>query len=534
MGKTRPVELGRRTGLLGLLVLGCLVLGGWVWVEDLAGAWDRATLDPQLEGCWQLREGGIGVSGFVDQELALFAKENDAYVWTKVDTFLGKVEPLIMGRVKTLRLGEQAFLVVPMDEEEGEDLVTTGTVIPYSLDGDTLRMFKFEDEAIWKAIEQKQVVGGTVDPEHAENVLFLIPMWLTTLDEETEAFLAELAKARRWREAGVYERVEDPEAAIARIGKYPGGKDTPRNTRVNINLSDLAYFAEGRTDMLLRHLCTSPAWRVTVEHDEIVCTRRWPVDREWYDSDDGISGWTVSYRSSGWPNQAAPTWTKAAPVFHIGPDREATAAHEDHWKDFKCVDAEAGEVQLNMERDDQSIRSTLAVGRGELWAWFRERTDQEARVCTRAALQMTEKLLAELRQGEAEAREKGYIAALLPSGAIRRGEPRMWLPETGMGGIYEILAWANPGADGEVYVKVFRVDTGQLLSADQMEDRGPELIGWSDDPAELFPYDSEVTVYEGGFDELYDARFELWFQPMDGSPARKLAETTANISGWER
>ena len=72
-----------------------------------------------------------------------------------------------------------------------------------------------------------------------------------------------------------------------------------------------------------------------------------------------------------------------------------------------------------------------------------------------------------------------------------------------------------------------------LLSADRITPRTMREIGWSNDGKSIFPYESEVTVYEGDWSHKYRARFEIWFRPSEGSEI-KLAEKERIINGWER
>jgi hypothetical protein len=61
-----------------------------------------------------------------------------------------------------------------------------------------------------------------------------------------------------------------------------------------------------------------------------------------------------------------------------------------------------------------------------------------------------------------------------------------------------------------------------------------EYLGWSDDPTEVFFYNTQITVHEGSWGVYYPARFELWFSPASGGPARKLLEKIYKIEGWQR
>ena len=100
-------------------------------------------------------------------------------------------------------------------------------------------------------------------------------------------------------------------------------------------------------------------------------------------------------------------------------------------------------------------------------------------------------------------------------------------------GIYLVNAAVGPSEPGFAFVKVFNVKTGKRLSEERMTPRSTRYLGWSTDGKTLFPYGSEVTVYEGDWSSTYEARFELWHRTSNGTE-KKVAEKTRLINGWER
>ena len=80
----------------------------------------------------------------------------------------------------------------------------------------------------------------------------------------------------------------------------------------------------------------------------------------------------------------------------------------------------------------------------------------------------------------------------------------------------------------------FNLETGARLSKESITRSSNEFTGWSKIASELFYYNTNITVYEGDWEHFFEARFELWFHPEDGSSERKLVETTRRICGWER
>jgi|GEM_PF-2641410 len=112
-------------------------------------------------------------------------------------------------------------------------------------------------------------------------------------------------------------------------------------------------------------------------------------------------------------------------------------------------------------------------------------------------------------------------------------EPQFGVNDGMQPGIFLVEAWVAPRAKGEAFLKVFNTKTGNRLSEERITPRSTRFIGWSRDGTELFPYNSEVTVYEGDWDHQYEARFELWHRSEQGLED-KLAETTRMINGWQR
>ena len=100
-------------------------------------------------------------------------------------------------------------------------------------------------------------------------------------------------------------------------------------------------------------------------------------------------------------------------------------------------------------------------------------------------------------------------------------------------GIYIVKAGLATKEKGIVYVKVFNSETNKRLSADRMTPRTTRELGWTENGESIFPYESELTVYEGDWSHKYKARFEIWFRPDNGDEI-KLIEKERIINGWER
>ena len=100
-------------------------------------------------------------------------------------------------------------------------------------------------------------------------------------------------------------------------------------------------------------------------------------------------------------------------------------------------------------------------------------------------------------------------------------------------GIYLLDAAVNPTAPGILYVKVFNTKSGERLSADRVTPASTRLAAWSEGGVTYFPYQSEITIYEGDWSTEFEARFELWHKDEFGHET-KLLETTRLVYGWQR
>jgi len=319
----------------------------------------------------------------------------------------------------------------------------------------------------------------------------------------------------------------------------PAATSPPVQTTVpvTVSLPDLQYFAQGATHVLLRQLRASPAWRVGLEPggDDIVCAYR-----------------PVAFDNERIPPLPCGVWddpnggyVTVSPSFEITKKDNLLQQLGVHGEVLTAVGPLAGTVPLEVEGDvptywdasDYGLESCLAVGESSLWFVFFERSPRTDRIYTRQALEWLGRFLKQARQSESQISRRGYTPSLMWADGIRHGRPSLRVEDGLQGGIYWVVGWVNPGEPGYTYVRIFDLTHGVALSEDQychQREQLCELTGWSGDPDELFLYETEVTVYKGGFHDFFDARFELWSHPDNGAPDRKLVETVKRVSGWQR
>ncbi len=495
-----------------------------IWVDDLGDHWDKGIVDPELEGDWKTLE-------YIGSEYVSFLTCQDHYIYHRVSECQNL--PSLKQSAKTVLLNNHKFLMCLSDTDE-HSKQRSGVLYRYTLADDVLTFSEYlgELEPLWQAIERNQMTATLPQYRHgAEN--WSLPI-IRKLNEETSAFVIALADKQDWYEVERCERVGKLDTPLSILSLHLATTKSPPGTLLSISLPDLKYFAEGKTEILLRQLQASPEWKVFQERGEAVCYKRERTNGKWRVSLNG-------YRSFFLPQGFLCT----RPLFRFAREGGGPFRREYNRGWLTTADPLEGEIQLNVDTSTSpEKRSYLAVGQKDLWFEFLERSPYERRPYTYIALQWLEEFLNDIRTAESEIRQTGFAAELLPPDAIGRGKPTVYLtnwredyePERDnlSGGGYDIFAWVNPGEPGYVYLKVFSLETEERLSEDDVTPESNELIGWSKDPDTLFFYNSHIMVYEGGFDTHYDARFELWFHPSDSGPEKKLVETTRNITGWER
>jgi len=130
--------------------------------------------------------------------------------------------------------------------------------------------------------------------------------------------------------------------------------------------------------------------------------------------------------------------------------------------------------------------------------------------------------------------KKTWSRELLPANSRRAGKPVLNLYKGFQPGIYDTEGWVNPGEPGTIYLRAYEVTRKTRLSEGRLYESSNERVGWSENPEELFLYNTNITIYEGDWGQPYAARFELWFKPESGSAERKLMERNFKIEGWQR
>ena len=543
-------------------------IDGCIPIDDLGDCWEKGIIDPNIDGHWKQ----LGVQFRSEDTYLSFVKSGNHYILeTNVAAFIPEDVPKVGIHTKTLILGKHKFLMFDVQqyykdvnkaslesalktaEDMGENFSQEdfhkmtpeqkapfkGALQRYKVKTGDLILYTLNKSVLYKAIEEGEV-KGTLPKENSR----MVPK-ISKLDKETIRFILSIIEdPNSWKQPIRYKRIENLEEALKESKTYPATKDTLKNTEMSINLPELKYFAEGKTHILLYHLQASPEWKVFIEGQRMICYRRKWKYGQW---NDDYAGYYSEYldedsksEDDWFPiddlDRTAPmnerNWQQMRYLFRFEKEPfgyHATWAKAPH---VMTVDPLSGRINLKLKSSGQGIESYIAIGQPNLWFECFEQTWHEPRKKTRNALKLLQELLRGIRESEKEIEENGYASKLLPPGSVKKGNPTIEVKLNYSDKDYfdySAYAWVNSGAQGHVYLKVFNLATKKYLSEKQTGWPIKEYIGWSKNQGSLFLYNNRIGVRSETLVLPFDARFELWFHPDDGSPERKLLETTRKI-----
>ncbi len=271
------------------------------------------------------------------------------------------------------------------------------------------------------------------------------------------------------------------------------------------NLPGLSASFQDKQELLERYLASSPAWRVFDERGARYATRRWKM----------AGGWR--FEMHGYYS-----------VFDVKPEQPHTVELPDFqtrctlglsgrpWVNFKNDATEFATGQataIELSERFEKHNSLSLISAGELLVEVFEQTRKKERSLTKMTLRIIEEEAADIL----DAKDWGALVKSLPSGSIRHAEPEFQLCQPGEPGVFDSVAWLNPGEPGTTYLKAFEVAKGTPLSVAKLRRYGNERVGWSEDSNELFFFNTHFSITEGDWGKPYAARFELWFNPIRAS-----------------
>ncbi len=283
-----------------------------------------------------------------------------------------------------------------------------------------------------------------------------------------------------------------------------------------LDLKILDQFGGTNRQRLIQHLAASPRWFVTEDRGRPYAYRRLLTDGQFQNTLNGY--YSGSAIREGLHFQVRIVIGFNGPVYAEPFATTLTRAK-----------ADSRNVNLSVTDDtrhSQGKESYLVVESAGAAVEIFEQSGVWDRPATRLAL-------AEIKRELESALRPAPLSAEIAANADSK-TTQIELAKGMQGGIYFVRAFVNPGESGKAYLKVFEATKNKPLSTSRIKDRSTARTGFSSNSAERFPYQCEMTIYEGGWGAYYPARFELWFAPDSGKPERKLAERIFRVEGWQR
>jgi hypothetical protein len=310
----------------------------------------------------------------------------------------------------------------------------------------------------------------------------------------------------------------------------------PPEAKLNLSDQTLNQFGDHNKEALFRYLASSPRWEVryNVRNGQSYAVRReknqhgayFTTLHGYYTSMDFISSDFDNY----FQKRTALSFDKPA---LNEPKTEAYVGES--------------EVQVRVEHPSSGspgYSSNMGVYSGSLYLDIYEQSNDLTR---RISQEIFDDVSEELRVvlDNIESVEKTgllpegspyYKPAITPSFNVT--EASLWgrnevSEDVLAGGIYYLSGNVCPKTKGKVYAKVVNLKDNSLMSSEEVRRSSIIYTGWSSNGGVCFPYHSQISVYEGGFDARHKVRFELWHQDEKGKE-EKLIECVKTISGWER
>jgi hypothetical protein len=288
-------------------------------------------------------------------------------------------------------------------------------------------------------------------------------------------------------------------------------QSTAAQSQLPLGIPSLAKLRAEHPALLDRYLASHPAWRVYEEAGSRFAVRRWMNGKRWAMAENGLQSLdddqqvrcrtSVAFSGKPWNPQVQ-----------------------------RIAKGVLADIKAEAVNGSDLWKSEVIVPEADLLVEMLEQTHLAERRMTPTAFAMMEREFITLLNSTDWAQASHHLTA----GGIETGTPFIELRQGQQAGSYHTEIRCNPAAAGKVYLKAFEVGSEKPLSADALKSATNEWIGWSDDAKQQFLAASHLTIQEGDPGLLYSARFEVWFQPDDGRPERKLLDRTFLIQGAAR
>ncbi|MFN3165526.1 MAG: hypothetical protein ACE37H_00515 [Phycisphaeraceae bacterium] len=162
------------------LLAACLFAVGCIPVKNVEKAWNSSKADNELVGLWT--QEGDGKVGFVKTDKDFLVTSGTSGLEGGCRSIETNGHKYLI--VASLRAAVLGFEHVDADSKEG-------TLMRYKIDGDTLKMYTYDEGRLKVAIEDKKVPGEIDENDSAQ---------LTELDAATIKWLGEIGDGPGWDE----------------------------------------------------------------------------------------------------------------------------------------------------------------------------------------------------------------------------------------------------------------------------------------------------------------------------------------------
>lgn len=302
---------------------------------------------------------------------------------------------------------------------------------------------------------------------------------------------------------------------------YGGPLSQPEAARIDVPAEPLTRFDRESRDILFRYLAGNPRWEIRQGRGLKYAVRREKVDGKY---ETTLNGFYSGYDGGTfWQTRVLIAFDKP---YSFGLDRGNITRARPGAKDVAVIieGTHAGTPGQSSYVIIEGDHINLEI--------YDQSPEVERQFTTTAIAEVCAELTDVLKHRD-EIAETGIMPVESHYPGERPDAAHFNVTDGMQPGIYLLNAAVNPKAPGSVYARVYEVESGQRLSDSRVKQRSIRYVGWSQEGRTFFPYNAEVTVYEGDWDSTYEARFELWHVPEQGEES-KIAETTRMINGWER
>ena len=302
---------------------------------------------------------------------------------------------------------------------------------------------------------------------------------------------------------------------------YKGELTKPKEAKVLIQDLCIDEFNDRETAILKRYLSGNSKWEIRQEKGKTYAIRKEMVNGEYKTSLNGFYS-DFQNASGDYQTRVIISFRK---YYGFGNDESI----------ITFTDKKNGEVAMTIEGEHSGSpgnSSYLIINGKSINIEIYEQAEDKKRKFTENTIRELNKELSDVLKYKEEINKVGVMPVETYYTAWPN-ETYFDILDGSQPGIYIIRSGMKINKEGIVYLRIYNNKTKERLSEERVTLRSIREVGWSTTGERIFPYESEVTVYEGDWKNQYEARFEIWFKDKNGKE-KKLAEKKRMINGWER